>query len=63
MKMHDVHKVNAAGFKVFKIDVVKKAIYENTGHGSWKLFGKYSTKVETERNWKVLMDHPKCIAG
>ncbi len=63
MKMGDVLKVQAAGFKVFKIDVVKKAIYENTGHGSWKLFDKYGTKAETERNWKVLMDHPKCIAG
>ncbi len=63
MNMGDVKKVQAAGFRVFMFDIIKKAIYENTGNGSWKLYDKYETKAEAEREWKKLMDSPKCIGG
>jgi len=61
MRMGDVKKVRAAGFQVFKLDIIKKAIYENAGTGAWRLYGKYDTKTEAEKNWKALMALPKNI--
>lgn len=63
MNQRDVTKLNAVGFRVFKYDVTKRAIYENTAHGSWKLHEKFTVKAAADYQWKMLMASPKCIAG
>ncbi len=63
MRMGDVQKVQAAGFRVFKFEVAKRAIYENTGRGAWKLYKKSPVLAAIEYEWKMLMSNPKHIEG
>lgn len=61
MKQGDVQKVQAAGFRVFKVEYKNHRIMENTGRGSWKLHEKYGSQAATQRHWNKLMDDPKNI--
>ena len=62
MGERDLKKLRDAGFRVFRMRLVKKTIYENTGPGIWKPTRTIMDKDELFEVWNELLKNPKHIA-
>lgn len=50
-----------AGFKIFRKDENSRVIAQCSPAGSWHRVGKYTTKADLYRGFRLIMEDPKAI--
>ena len=63
LSITDQAKVMKAGFRIFRVDPIRKQITEAKSPGGWGPHSNYKTKVELHCAWNKLMQEDKNIAG
>lgn len=63
MGISDQFKFMKAGFRIFRMDPIRKEIREAKSAGGWRVYATYSTKKAMTQDWNRLMDEDRNIAG
>jgi len=63
LSLQDQRKVLAAGFRIFRLELLDKKIKVADSPGRWKTWANCGTKKLCNVNWKFLMSNDKYISG
>lgn len=63
LSLSDQVKIMKAGFRIFRIDLIRKEIREANSPGGWKVHSTYKSKVSMLGAWNQLMQDERNISG
>ena len=63
MKMREQQILMDRRFRIFRLNLNRLKISEASMAGGWKVYSNFSTKVECQETWKILMQDKNNLEG